>query len=200
MLRVTELTFAYHEAPLLNDIHFHLAQGGLMHLKGKNGAGKTTLLKLIAGLYPPSRGQILFFEQSIHQNLSQYQSQMCYVGHKPGISSLLSIKENCLFDMHYGSKPVDVNALIPIFGLEPHVDKLCGRLSAGQRRQVALLRLWMTKAVLWLLDEPFVALDDFATQVLVSKIKEHLRCGGSVILTTHQALSLEAFDYQEYVL
>ena len=160
MLDVIDLDFDYQEQPLLKKVSFHLPQGGLMHLRGANGAGKTTLLKLIAGLYHPSQGQIQFVGQPIAENLEAYHRQLCFVGHKTGVNPYLSIRENCFFDTHYGSYNKDVSDLAELFKLEHHLDTPCGLLSAGQRRQVGLLRLWMSDARLWLLDEPLVALDD----------------------------------------
>ncbi len=200
MLNVFELDFDYQENPVLNQISFHLPKGGLLHLKGVNGAGKTTLLKLIAGLYSPTSGHIQFFEKSIHDDLAQYQRQLCFIGHQSALSPLLSIRENCHFDLQNHNKTKELNTIAPIFKLDTHFDKLCSSLSAGQRRQVALLRLWMTDAILWLLDEPFVALDDFASAVLMEKIQHHRSQGGSVILTSHQSLFLDVVEYQEFVL
>lgn len=200
MLKLIDVDFDYQEHPLLSGINFSLKEGELLHLRGANGTGKTTLLKLIAGLYQPHQGQIIFQEQSTTNNLSAYQTQICYVGHKPGINSYLSIRENCLFDTHYATKQLNLVNLAEMFQLQEQLDKLCGLLSAGQRRQVSLLRLWMTDAKLWLLDEPLVALDEQAIAVLMEQIAVHRQQGGSVILTSHQSLPLEASQYQEYCL
>ena len=200
MLDVIGLDFDYQEQPLLKKVAFHLPAGGLMHLRGANGAGKTTLIKLIAGLYQPSHGKILFSGQPIATNLSAYQSQICFVGHKTGINPYLSLRENCFFDIHYGLLKKDISELADLFKLENHLNSPCGLLSAGQRRQVGLLRLWMSDAKLWLLDEPLVALDDFALSIIMNKIDSHREQGGAVLLTSHQSLPISKSDYQEYLL
>ena len=200
MLDVIELDFDYQEQPLLKKVTFHLSEGGLIHLRGANGAGKTTLLKLIAGLYSPSQGQIQFTGQNIEKNLQAYQGQLCFVGHKTGINPYLSLRENCVFDIHYGLKKNTINELAEIFKLENHLDTLCGLLSAGQRRQVGLLRLWMSDAKLWLLDEPLVALDDAALSIIMAKIESHRLGGGAVLLTSHQSIPLCKSVYQEFLL
>jgi heme exporter protein A len=200
MLDVIELDFDYQEQPLLKKVTFHLPAGGLMHLRGPNGAGKTTLLKLIAGLYHPSQGQIQFAGQTIDDNLAAYQRQLCFVGHKTGINPYLSLRENCFFDIHYVPNNKNINELASIFKLENHLDSPCGLLSAGQRRQVGLLRLWLSDAKLWLLDEPLVALDDFSLAIIMAKIDSHRGQGGAVLLTSHQNLSLSKSDYQEFLL
>lgn len=197
MLEVTNLDFDYQDQPLLKNVSFQVPAGGLLHLKGANGAGKTTLIKLIAGLYQPSRGQIHYQGQDINHNLPAYQRQLCFVGHKTGINPYLTVKENCLFDLHYKSED-KIEALASVFKLQHHLDQSCGLLSAGQRRQAGLLRLWMSTARLWLLDEPLVALDDEALSIIMSKIEDHRSNGGAVLLTSHQSLPLNASAYQEY--
>jgi heme exporter protein A len=198
MLDVIDLNFDYQEQPLLNKVALHVPVGGLLHLKGANGAGKTTLLKLIAGLYRPEQGEIRFSGQEIHQDLSAYQRQLCFVGHKTGINLSLTLRENCFFDLHYQENPIA--ELVSMFQLEHHLDSPCGLLSAGQRRQVGLLRLWMSDAKLWLLDEPLVALDDAALELIMAKIGSHREQGGAVLLTSHQKLPLNPSEYQEYCL
>lgn len=198
MLDVIELDFDYHDQPLLQQISFHLPASGLLHLKGANGAGKTTLLRLIAGLLKAERGEILFDGQSINNDLYSYQKQLCFVGHKAGINPYLTLRENCLFDIHCPANQLNLRELCQQFNLDHLIDYPCGLLSSGQKRQVALLRLWMTKAKLWLLDEPLVALDELALAVIIGKIKEHRANGGAVLLTSHQDLPLNKADYEEY--
>ncbi|ARB90894.1 cytochrome c biogenesis heme-transporting ATPase CcmA [Legionella longbeachae] len=205
MLNVINLDFDYQDQLLLNNVSFHLPKGGLLHLRGANGAGKTTLLKLIAGLYRPQSGEIQFFGQNIDKDRAAYQQQLCFVGHKTGINPNLTLRENCYFDLHTSStnlpqKIEEIDELVTIFKLGHYLDFPCGLLSAGQRRQVGLLRLWMSGAKLWLLDEPLVALDERAIEVIMSKIEAHRKQGGAVLLTSHQKLSLNRSDYQEYCL
>ncbi|MFI4919207.1 MAG: heme ABC exporter ATP-binding protein CcmA [Legionellales bacterium] len=200
MLNVIKLEFDHQDQSLLRKINFHVPVGGLLHLRGANGTGKTTLLKLIAGLYAPSSGEIQFLGQSIIQNTVEYQKKICFVGHKSGVNLHLTVRENCLFDLNYSAKHQDLLELAAVFKLEAHLDKLCGLLSAGQRKQVGLLRLWMSQSPLWLLDEPLVALDDSAILTLMAQLDRHRKRGGAIILTSHQDLPLNALDYQEYLL
>lgn len=200
MLTVIDLDFDYQDEPLLKQVNFHLPAGGLLHLRGANGTGKTTLLKLIAGLYRPNQGQIQFLKQSIYNNLTQYHGTLCYIGHKSGINPYLTLRENCQFDADFREKSSKIEEIASIFDLEPSLDKLCGLLSAGQKRKAALLRLWVTKATLWLLDEPLVALDDKAQQSLLLQMNKHCQQGGAIILTSHQSLPLDSTHYKEYEL
>ncbi|MGL6029856.1 MAG: heme ABC exporter ATP-binding protein CcmA [Legionella sp.] len=200
MLDVTHLDFDYQDRAILKNVSFHLPAGGLLHLQGANGAGKTTLFKLIAGLYRPSQGSIFFNGQEINSCLSFYQQNLCFVGHKTGINPYLTLRENCQFDLHYSAQSGTIEELVALFKLDAYLDSPCGLLSAGQRRQVGLLRLWMTHAPLWLLDEPLVALDDRALALTMARIDEHRQTGGAVLLTSHQALPTATADYLEYVL
>lgn len=198
MLNVINLSFDYQDQPLLNEVSFHLPVGSLMHLQGANGTGKTSLLKLIAGLYRPLEGEIQYLGQNIQHDLALYQQQICFVGHKTGINPSLTLRENCAFDLQYQGQ--DIEALVGLFRLQHHLDFPCGLLSAGQKRQVGLLRLWMSAAKLWLLDEPLVALDEQALKLVMDKIAVHQEEGGAVLMTSHQKLPIHTVNYQEYCL
>lgn len=200
MLHLIALDFDYQNQPLLNNVTLHVPEGGLLHLKGANGVGKTTLLKLIAGLYEPLEGRVLYQGQSIYEDLKAYQRNVCFVGHKTGINPQLSLKENCFFDLQNDETHQSIKELSSIFKLEQYQDYPAGLLSAGQRRQIGLLRLWMTSARLWLLDEPFVALDEGALAIIMDKIQQHRAKGGAVLLTSHQKIPLDNSKYQEYLL
>ncbi|MFA5960106.1 MAG: heme ABC exporter ATP-binding protein CcmA [Tatlockia sp.] len=200
MVEVRNITFDYQDKPLINKVNFSLPPGQLLHLQGANGKGKTTLLKLLAGLLTPHSGDILFKGQSIYANLASYQHALCYVGHKAGINLLLSVKENCVFDLHWGRRlPLDFSELLEGFGLGGLENTPCYLLSAGLRRRVSLLRIALTNAAVWLLDEPLIALDTAGVATLMHCLKAHLSFGGQIILTSHQALPFNQ-KYQEYTL
>ncbi len=223
LLEIKNLSFDYPDkelnhrvAPLLHDVCFALASGSLLHLRGNNGSGKTTLLKLLAGIFPPLEGTIYYAGQCVSQQLAMYQEQLCYVGHKAGISQALTVMENCRFDLHYGRHgnsdeqrhkslvqhadegAHNLSELLTRFSLYELKDVPCYVLSAGQRRRVGLLRLMLSNARLWLLDEPLVALDQDAIEVLMTCLSEHIQRGGTVVLTSHQRLPSDIGNYQEY--
>ncbi|RUQ81618.1 cytochrome c biogenesis heme-transporting ATPase CcmA [Legionella septentrionalis] len=200
MLEVSALDFDYQDKPLLRNIQFALSPGRLLHLRGANGAGKTTLLRLLAGLLSQAHGEIRYQGVSIYDDLPSYQQNICYVGHKPGISLLLTARENYHFGLHDSLKNVSFQKLIARLSLEGCEDTPGGLLSAGQRRRVALMRLFTTKASLWLLDEPLVALDADGIIILMDCIKEHLKRDGQIVLTSHQNLPLPENMYEEYCL
>lgn len=200
MLQVHSLSFDYDDKPLLQGVGFSLPAGKLLHLRGNNGSGKTTLLKLLAGLLTPLQGSINWNQQSIHGNLPLWQHDLCFVGHRPGISPQLTIRENCYFDRHWQGREDALADLLERFSLGALADTPCVRLSAGQQRRAALLRLAMTDARLWLLDEPLVALDQGSIQALASCLHEHLDKKGLIIMTSHQALPESLRDCEEYSL
>lgn len=200
MLEVQTLTFDYQDKPLLHDVQFALQAGQLLHLQGSNGAGKTTLLKLIAGLLQPHAGEIRYEGKAVHDDPVFYRQQLCYVGHRPGLNPLLTIKENCYFDLHWERQPsLSYSRLLASFGLADLANEPCYHLSAGQLRRVSLLRIAMTDARLWLLDEPFVALDKAAIEALTQCLEHHVSQGGQVILTSHQRFPFHR-PYVEYCL
>lgn len=200
MLQVIHLDFNYVDKQVLSDIGFSVPLGTLLHLRGSNGCGKTTLLKLLAGILSPERGEIRYGNQPIKNDLAAYQQQICYVGHKTGVSQLLTARENYRFELHRDKSSLSFEEMIKLFSLQGLEDIPCNLLSVGQRRRVALLRLLMSKAPLWLLDEPLVALDKEAIASLINVITNHLHCGGQVVLTSHQDLPLRKTDYLEYFL
>ncbi|MDP1603936.1 MAG: cytochrome c biogenesis heme-transporting ATPase CcmA [Legionella sp.] len=200
MLQINSLAFDYHDTPLLRGVQFSLQGGELLHLRGGNGAGKTTLLRLLAGLLQPLEGDILWDDHSIHNDLPSYQRNVCYIGHKTGLSPELTVKENCCLDLHAPGRITSFSTLLEQFNLAGLAHKPCYQLSQGQRRRVALLRVAITRARLWLLDEPLVALDNAAIISFTDCLKQHLFDGGLIIMTSHQNLPANFVNYAEYSL
>lgn len=197
MLRVEHLYFEYPDKLVLNDVNFKLAPGEVMHVSGTNGSGKTTLLKLIAGILPLQTGIIHLQSIDISKEKAAYQHQLTYIGHKIGISSQLTVDENCYLSLGCERNRREIDTIINQFGLQEIKHVRCSLLSAGQRRRVALIRLLLSDSALWLLDEPLVALDAMAMEGLFIHIMNHLKKGRMVLLTSHQPLpaTLQAREY-----
>ena len=200
MLEVINLAFDYSDKPLLHGIELVVHPGTLLHLRGGNGTGKTTLLKLLVGILHPMSGDIRYDGHSISSDKSAFQQQLCYVGHKSGISPLLTVRENCHFELHNNPSSPLLDTLLTSFSLEGLANIPCHLLSVGQRRRVGLLRLLMSDVPLWFLDEPLVALDKDAVAKLMEVMDQHLGRGGLIVLSSHQNLPLIQENYQEYVL
>lgn len=198
MLEVTNLYFDYSDRPLLRKVQFQLAPSVLLHLHGHNGAGKTTLLKLIAGLLQPTQGDIRYQGRLIAKDLDAYHKQISYVGHKTGVSQLLTVSEQCKLQYQPDGVLQSYDTLLQQFGLQGLAHVSCALLSVGQRRRVGLLRLFMSNASLWLLDEPLVGLDKASIECLVNCFERHLDRGGHIVISSHQTIPIKRQYCQDY--
>nr|WP_100642362.1 cytochrome c biogenesis heme-transporting ATPase CcmA [Alteromonas facilis] len=193
-LRAVELTCVRRDRVLFETLSFEIASGELVYLTGQNGAGKTSLLRTLVGFHQPQNGDVLFNGASISDASVKrsYARELIYIGHKSAVDPHASAFENCQFwCAQHGIKVApervyDVLATLGLVGLE---DIPCVQLSAGQNRRVALARLWLKpEALLWVLDEPFTALDVHGIELVELHIKSFTENGGSVLLTSHQTL------------
>jgi heme exporter protein A len=178
---------------LFSDLSFSLEKSQLMMLEGQNGSGKTTLLRTLCGLYAPDEGEVLWQGESIKKQDEAYRRELFYLGHLNAIKPDLTVLENIRFNTCLAGESVNNDELmqaLDTIGLFAFEDFPASQLSQGQKRRVALARLLVSKATLWILDEPFVALDVAAVELLQSIIADHVDNGGMVILTTHQEVPL----------
>lgn len=193
MLKVNNLQCDRGDRALFTGISFELQKHQLMRIEGLNGSGKTTLLRTLCGLFEPEEGEILWDGTSIKKQDDSYRKNLFYLGHQNAIKMDLSVLENLRFNCKMaGESPSDeelLNALNTI-GLFAYEDIPTRQLSQGQKRRVSLARLLVTGTSLWILDEPFVALDMAAVELLQKIIADHVNNGGMVILTTHQEVPL----------
>ena len=192
-LNVNQLCYRRGTRILIKDLTWNLSTGHWLHIQGSNGSGKTTLLRLLAGLLSADQGHITWNGQPIQQQRLSYQSTCLYVGHTNGLKGELTAVENlCWSAKLQGTAitPTRARELLKTFGLHKQADLPSHCLSQGQQRRVALARLGYTQAKLWLLDEPFNALDVTATAQLQQHIEQHLEQAGLLVLSTHQAVAL----------
>lgn len=192
-LELKEIACSKGGRPLFSHVNLSLQSGQWLYLKGPNGSGKTSLLRLIAGLTQADEGKIFFNQQDIHRNATEFQQQRLYFGHQNGLQESSTVLEN----LHYLAalnrqtlSPSAINQVLSELGLRSTAQKLVRYLSQGQKRRVAMARLWLSPAKLWVLDEPFVALDARSIDQLLHKMQEHLAQGGCMILTSHQEVNL----------
>lgn len=193
MLKIANLTCVRGARTLFSDLSFSLSEGELLHLKGGNGAGKTSLLRIICGLSQPESGEIRWNEAVIGSMGDGFRRDICYLGHANALQEALSVQENLGFIATLGGHPADattIGAALARLGVRATQQRLVRHLSQGQKRRVALTRLLLTSARLWVLDEPFVALDARGLGALSDIIAAHLERGGLVILTSHQAVDI----------
>lgn len=187
-----DLSCVKQDRVLFEHLSLQLHAGQLLQIKGKNGAGKSSLLRILAGLARADQGEVCYQGQPLSQNNADFAANLCFIGHQSGIHEQLTALENLAFwraatTLH----TTDDYALLASLGLAGLEDIPCRMLSAGQQRRVSLARLWATPAQIWILDEPFTALDQSAIANLQQHFIRHLEQNGAIILTTHQALTLQ---------
>ncbi|WP_394182217.1 cytochrome c biogenesis heme-transporting ATPase CcmA [Marinomonas posidonica] len=161
--------------------------GRLYQIVGENGAGKSSLLKVIAGLLRPVEGEIFLDDKVIGAAMNQWPQDCLYLGHQYGIKRLLTVEENIRCYCPNASRE-NIHSALAQLDLLLYQNTPVKQLSAGQAKRVALSRLWLSDQAIWLLDEPFSSLDVKGRALLEIKLEQQLKCGGLVILTTHQAL------------
>ena len=193
MLEAIDLECVRGERRLFAGIGVCLRERELLHLKGGNGSGKTSLLRMLCGLLPPAGGSICWRGQAIGKLGEDYRRELCFFGHHNAIKDELTPQENLLAAAGLAGTPLDRDqalAALEELGMAGYEDLPCRYLSQGQKRRVALARLVNERRPLWLLDEPFVALDAAAVEHVAGLIAAHVRRGGLAILTTHQPVDI----------
>ncbi len=203
MLETSDLECQRGDRRLFAGLGFRLDAGELLYLRGHNGSGKTSLLRMLCGLSPPAAGEIRWRGQPIGKLGEDYRRELCYLGHHNAIKEELTPLENLLTAAALADEPLDEDQALDALetlGLAGREDLACRYLSQGQKRRVALARLVNERRPLWLLDEPFVALDVAAVDLVAGLIGAHLQRGGLAVLTTHQPVEIAAGTVRELVL
>jgi heme exporter protein A len=178
---------------LLRGLNFSLPSGQALQLLWPNGTGKTSLLRCIAGFLHAEEGQIRWQGRPVREDRDAFHWELAYLGHDAALKADLSALENLRYGCALRLRLADaaLQAALADVGLD-RIDPLqpARSLSAGQQRRVALARLSLWGAKLWLLDEPASNLDAAGQQVFERLLKSHLQAGGSAILATHHGLAL----------
>lgn len=193
MLEVSNLACTRGDHQLFDGLSFLLASGELMQVQGANGSGKTTLLRTLCGFMQPVAGEIRWQGQDVRELDEDYYANIIYLGHLNAIKDELSALENLHISAGLSGCAVSdqqVIAALRRMGLRGRETLPVNVLSQGQRRRVALARLLLSQAPLWILDEPLTALDVDAVNLMQELIGEHLSNQGMVIFTTHQPLEV----------
>lgn len=185
------------ERLLLASFSLALAAGEGIRIEGPNGSGKTTLLRIIAGLSDRYQGLLSWRGTDVRQRGgASMAAETLYIGHSPGVKSLLTPKENLAWwaaiHVHQPPSAEQLQQALAKVGLARFCDTPCQQLSAGQQRRVALARLYLSQHTLWILDEPFTAIDKQGVTELEQQIARHLKRGGMAIITTHQAMQISS--------
>ena len=200
MLEASQLECVRGDRRLFAGVSFRLEGGELLNLQGKNGAGKTSLLRMLVGLAQPVAGEITWRGEPIRKLAEDYRAELCYMGHHNAIKEELTPLENLLASARLAGEPLsEEQALEALYavGLAGREDLQAKYLSQGQKRRVALARLIHERRALWVLDEPFVALDVAAVDMVAGLIGAHLQRGGLAVMTTHQPVAIPAGAVKE---
>ncbi len=189
-LEVKNLFCERDERILFENFSFQINPAEVVQIVGQNGSGKTSLLRILCGLSDAYTGEIYWQGQAIDEVRDEFYQSMLYVGHLAGVKSVLTPEENLrwMMQLNKGLNKCSIMDALQQVGLFGFEDVPCHSLSAGQQRRVGLARLYLSSAPLWILDEPFTALDKKGVQEKERLIASHVHEGGAVILTTHHDL------------
>ena len=198
ILELRDVTCVRGARTLFTGVSCQLRPGELLRVRGANGAGKTSLLRLLCGLLEPTQGQVLWRGQNIAALKEEFGAELIYLGHAAALKDDLTPLENLQVSCTLAAQPMamaDARRALEQAGLRGHQNMQVRRLSQGQRRRSALARLALAQtqarwAPLWVLDEPFNALDADACAWLAGLIKAQLDRAGTVVLTSHQDVPL----------
>lgn len=198
-LQATALACERDGRMLFENLDLHLHAGDMLQISGPNGCGKTSLLRLLCGLMQPTAGRVVLDAQPVDRGPAAPGSKLLWIGHAPALKDVLTPLENLswLSALH---QPADAGAIataLDAVGLAGFEDVPCHTLSAGQQRRVALARLYLPGPPLWLLDEPFTALDRQGIEQLEKHLAEHCEHGGMIVMTTHHSLSRLPAGYRD---
>jgi len=195
MLKVSDLECVRGERSLFKDVNFSLEAGELLQVNGPNGSGKTSLLRMLCGLATPAHGEIFWLGDNIRSLDEGYYNSITYLGHLNGVKDNLNAIENLRISSALAGNGIDESKsciALRKMGLAGRETLPVKVLSQGQRRRVTLARLLVSNTVLWILDEPLVALDTSAVLLVKSILEQHLKKGGMVVMTTHQDINIAA--------
>ncbi|HLU07373.1 MAG TPA: cytochrome c biogenesis heme-transporting ATPase CcmA [Woeseiaceae bacterium] len=188
-----DLTLIRGNRCLFQGLDFTVGSGELLMVEGPNGSGKTSLLRAIAGLIDPDEGVVRWDNTNVKKNRQSFHALLVWMGHRPGFAGDLTLIENLRFEAGLRSMTMSTaEHQLRRLKISKLVDIPFRALSAGQQRRVALARMCLADAPLWLMDEPFTNMDAEGQALVVDVLREHLQDGGLCVMATHQRFELDA--------
>ena len=195
LLQTSDLTCVKDDRVLFEDLNISLSAGQMLLVEGKNGSGKTSLLRILTGLNLPESGDVLWQGKPIAEVGPDYYEQVNYIGHHDGIKRDLTCLENLRLVQAMGKPlPIDLDDALDKVNLYRFGDNFVATLSAGQKRRLALARLVVTEAKLWIMDEPFTSLDKASMAMFQQMFEQHLDDGGVIVMTSHHDIDMADSD------
>lgn len=191
-LQIEDLSDIRQNKVLFKGLSFALHPGELILVEGENGSGKTTLLRLLTGMTSPVHGEIRWMGKPIQTIKAEYKENLHYLGHSDGVKLGLTVSENAKMHLHLRAQPNSSTLahFLTQLHLDHHRQTEARDLSKGQKRRLGLLKLLITPAPLWLLDEPFTSLDLKTEGYFIKQLHLHLAKGGMAIVSAHQAIPI----------
>lgn len=194
LLETVGLSSSRGDRQLFDGLALSIAAGEVVQIHGPNGSGKTTLLRILCGLQPPIDGHLRWRGHPVSAGAPELRAEIQYVGHAGGVKLDLTPRENLDVAIALGARPTGTPPDTALARLEIGWSRgtPVRTLSAGQRRRVALARLLTCESTLWILDEPFTALDARGVSIVDSMLREHIEAGGAAVITSHHPVALRA--------
>lgn len=195
LLQTSDLTCVKDDRVLFENLNLSLSAGQMLLVEGKNGSGKTSLLRILTGLNLPESGDVLWKGEEISEVGPDYYEQINYIGHHDGIKRDLTCLENLRLVQAMGKPfPINLDDALDKVNLYRFGDNFVATLSAGQKRRLALARLVVTEAKLWIMDEPFTSLDKASMAMFQDMFEQHLKNGGVIVMTSHHDIVMSDSD------
>ncbi|MEY2623583.1 MAG: heme exporter, ATP-binding protein CcmA [Pseudomonadota bacterium] len=194
-LRLESITCVRGDRTLFEELNLEIKPGSILRISGDNGSGKSSLLRILCGLLTPHAGKVFWGSDPITEDRDQFHGELIYLGHIPALKADFSAIENLMSLALLGGQSISneeaMNALREA-GLDRQAHRFIRTLSQGQKQRIALSRLLLPQPKsIWILDEPFNALDRDANRALQNLLINHVNCGGIVALSSHQDLQID---------
>lgn len=199
MLKISELRCVRGESVLFDHVNIEVQPGSALLISGANGSGKTSLLRILCGLSLPDSGNVFWEGHDILDWRESYHENLSYLGHRNGLHGDLSIVENLRQESPRNDDAVIKDALATV-ELSHRGEQLVKTLSQGQQRRTALARILVQRRPLWILDEPFNALDKASVKKLTDILNQHVAQRGMLVFTSHYTIDIDPSKLTELII